>query len=460
MFISNNALLNPQQYITQSSDDNGMDTLSSKPAELDPSDLVSNKIHVRGVDDLTTDDVLNYIESYHSSIEPQPQIEWIDDTSANILLEDASIAASVLSSLSEDSSSHLSHFQLRKAKIFLAHPESNLQLRIAVSTDRKQPRAYESSRFYMMHPEHDPREKKRSERRSSYPRVTRYGDQVHRRRQRNDERQGLSASMNGDSASPRDSRRNSVSSYSSTNSRSRRGSRHVDRRVPCRRRDRSASPNQHDGRCEYRSRGYTPPPRYRKRDPNPFPTANGGKELFPVKTAPRFGQRIAARSESVHGKELLTNKGIAANIKKELFPLKSGVNGHRRSLAFDAADETADIFATGMTVPFTDGSADQVRRSAKGNLADRITFGPAAHLGLSKLTAKDSGFSIQGAATKSQNAGFSIRGLAADGPGSSGARVTELFPTKAGVGNSGKELFAAKLAGGSRRKRAVDMFAD
>ena len=437
-----------------------MEVSSSKLADPDPNEVVLNKIHLCGVDDLTTSDILNYVESYQPSIDPRPRIEWIDDTSANIVLNDAEVAEIVLSILSEDVSSHLSHFQLRNAKTFLAHPESNLQLRIAVSTDRKRPRAYEASRFYMMHPEHDPRERRCSERRSSYPRATRYSDQENRRRRRNDERQGLSASMYDDTASTGDSQRNSISSYSSTASHSRRDSRHVDRGVPRRRRDRSASPSQRDARSNYRSRDLTPPPRYRRRDPNPFPAANSGKELFPVKTSPSFSQRVAMSSCSVQGKELLVNKSVAANIKKELFPLKSGINGHRRSLAFDAADETADLFATGMTVPFTDGSIDQKGGSSKSSLADRITTGPATRLGPGKTTAKDFGFSIQGAATKPQNIGFSIRGLAADGVSSSGARVKELFPSKAGVGNQGKELFAAKVAGSAHRKRAVDMFTD
>ena len=437
-----------------------MDVSTSKPPDPKPSEAVSNKIHVRGVDHFTTTDVLNYIESYQPSIEPSPRIEWIDDTSANIVFENADVAEAILRTLSEDSSAELSHFQLRSAKLCLAHPESNLQIRIAVLGDRKQPRAHEASRFYMLHPEHDPREKRRSGRRSSFPRTMRYGDQEHRRRRRDDRRQGISASMYDDTGSPSDSRRNSISSYSSSASRSQRVPRHVDRGVPRRPRDRSASPNQRNDRNGHRSRNRTPPPRYRKRDPHPFPVANSGKELFPVKTSSSgLSERVAARSNSVQGKELLINKSKAANMKKELFPLKSGVNGHRRSLAFDAADETADLFATGLTVPFTDGSFDQ-RGSSKGSLADRITAGPIAHSSPKKPTAKDSGFSIQGAATKPQDVGFSIRGLATDGSNSSGAKVKELFPGKVGAGNQGKELFAAKVAGGARRKRAVDMFAD
>jgi hypothetical protein len=44
-----------------------------------------------------------------------------------------------------------------------SHSEVELQVRIAITTDRKPPRAHERSRFYMMHPEHDPREQRRQD---------------------------------------------------------------------------------------------------------------------------------------------------------------------------------------------------------------------------------------------------------------------------------------------------------
>lgn len=140
------------------------------------------------------------------------------------------------------------------------------------------------------------------------------------------------------------------------------------------------------------------------------------------------------------------------------------MSNHRRSDAFDAADETADLFATGMSVPFTDGAMDT--RSSSRNLADRITHANSSNFG--RLKGSDTepnadalgnleggGFSIRGAA-KQQDLGFSIRGIAADS--ATGGSVKELFPGKS-AGNAGKELFTEKLRGrGGRRNRAEDMF--
>ena len=146
---------------------------------------------------------------------------------------------------------------------------------------------------------------------------------------------------------------------------------------------------------------------------------------------------------------------------KELFPNKSGGN-HRRSGAFDAADETADLFAGRMAVPFTDGAAD--RRGKR--FADRISAGPVTPSlrledRITTTTAEHGpaeeveGINIRGAA-KQLERGFSIRGAASGSLTGDGAR--ELFP--GGIAsNAGKELFAEKLDGrGGKRRRAEDMF--
>lgn len=121
-----------------------------------------------------------------------------------------------------------------------------------------------------------------------------------------------------------------------------------------------------------------------------------------------------------------------AGTTKELFPQKTGAS-HRRSDAFDAADETADLFANRMPVPFVDGSNDKRSRGSDSNAQ---------------------GFSIRGAAKASSSIsqGFSIKGAA------STPRVKELFPSTLGD-NSGKELFSGRLEGrGRRRQKAEDLF--
>jgi hypothetical protein len=95
-------------------------------------------------------------------------------------------------------------------------------------------------------------------------------------------------------------------------------------------------------------------------------------------------------------------KDISAS--KELFPQKAGVN-HRRSGAFDAADETADLFANKMGVPFTDGSGDNPHEVGD-SLSPRISR---------KNWDTDTGFNIRGAANVSSVQGFTIKGAARSG---------------------------------------------
>lgn len=132
-----------------------------------------------------------------------------------------------------------------------------------------------------------------------------------------------------------------------------------------------------------------------------------------------------------------------AQAPKELFPEKTSVS-HRRSGAFDAADETADLFSSKMHVPFMDGGSDERSRTGE-SLASRIAKGHSDN---------DISFSICGAAKAFPvvTPTFNIKGAA------SGTRVKELFPSKFGD-NSGKELFSETLEGrGGRRQKAQDLF--
>lgn len=134
------------------------------------------------------------------------------------------------------------------------------------------------------------------------------------------------------------------------------------------------------------------------------------RELFPSKASgsSAFSSSLTSKRES----------------RKELFPMKTGQAFHRRTDAVDATDSTAELFHSSMTVPFSDGAADQYPLRS-----DEIE--------------RKAGLSIKGVAT-AVDKGFSIRGAAAAAP------AKELFPLK--IGNQGKELFADK-----KRNRA-DMF--
>lgn len=461
---------NEHSTVTNTISDNENAAPSS---QISDSEIAPHKLHLRGLEDLTTSDIRTFSSEHYPTNTP-PRVEWIDDTSANLVFEGEETAMTALKHLTlpcKDSDS-LSLSQLRAAKILSAHPGSSLYVRIAVITDQKRPRAYEASRFYMMHPEHDPRELHRQSLQGNGDyRRNRYSDGEHRRRRWRDRENRFDASMYDDGGAS--SRRGSMSSSANKrgNEEQRRTQLRGDSYRPARdmrkgvrtSRDRSASPS---GRNRH-----TPPPTYRSRDPHPFPRENKGKELFPsisrsgadadrngedlfsskmlavdVTKRPHSTKSASTCEAAPSGKVHFSNRMRAAEVKKELFPHKVSPSKHSRSDAFDAADETADLFANGMSVPFTDGTSSRkspiklLRSSALQSRADGDDV--------------DTGLSIRGA-SREQNHGFSIRGGAAV---NAIGTIKELFPGKAS-GNAGKELFAEKVEGrGGRRNRAEDMF--
>ncbi len=473
----------PSTFTTSQTQNHVGDGDHSPGADYD--NLTPHKIHIRGVDDFTTEDLMAFAAE-HSPSETPTRVEWIDDTSANIVFGTPAAASKTLNQLTNITFGDLSSIpilHLRPAKPSSKHPESSLHVRVGLLTDRKRPRAYEASRFYMMHPEHDPREQRLRDRStqdgSDDYRRRRYSRNEHRRRRNGDSAQGFKPSMYDDdpnALSSREtghtSRRDSYSMHSTISSSDERNSggetrtRHThgaDSYRPGRHgnsngisRDRSASP----GRCSThtsnysrrRSRRRTPPPPYQPRDPHPILRQNQGKELFPSKSALGIDTKRT-------GRELFPQKTVTTNVNKELFPNKSNTVNHRRSDAFDAADETADLFASRLSVSFTE-------RDNSANIPTRATAAPISSFGRLNGTnfepdsealenLEDGGISIRGV-SKKPDQGFSIRGAADDHPRNGLAK--ELFPGKA-LGNAGKELFAEKLQGrGGRRNRAEDMF--
>ncbi|KAI9849706.1 MAG: hypothetical protein M1837_002832 [Sclerophora amabilis] len=461
----------------------------------DPREVAAHKVHLRGLDNLHTGDIKQFA-SEHFPINLPLHIEWIDDTSANLVYDTPETALRALTNFSlgeNEECSKFSPLQSRMAKVLSTHTDSRLEVRLAVVGDKKQAKARERSRFYLFHPEYDPGERRRREprdrRRGDRRRESegngdyqrrRYDDREERRRRDKEQDSGFEASMYDDNPSALSSRElshserhQSYSSYSSGNDERRNGARRVkfDRSSPrelfparlnekrsTNRRGRSASPmrdievgEDSGARSKLRSgrlrdRSYTPPSHRIRSSSPPFARANGNKELFPSK----FGSRdisVELRGVSPSGPS------------KELFPNKSSTIVHRRSDAFDAADETADLFAGRMSVPFTDGSQDASKKPR--SLADRISRVPRSTTTFKEEEAttslpsagKNRGFSIRGAAAQQEDQGFSIRGAAG-----SAMEGKELFPSKSGA-NSGKELFAEKLEGrGGRRRKAEDMF--
>ncbi|KAJ5115438.1 hypothetical protein NUU61_001197 [Penicillium alfredii] len=401
-------------------------------------EAVYEKVHVRGVDELTTDHIKQFALSHYDREEPT-RIEWIDDTSANIIYTSTESGLQALAAFTqvngEEDASALPPLRLRSAKLLSSHPDSVLQVRSAVKTDRKQPRAHEKSRFYLMHPEHDPRERLRQEladrRRNGeaddgdYTR-RRFDDREHRRRR---DRDGdlFNADMYDDRG---------ASSYSDSDrgrgGRRRRGPRELfpedDDRASGRLRNRSASPGRDtlEDRDRIERAGHNGRRQFRERSPQL--SRNTGKELFPSAGESNSGAR-----------ELFPNKPTSSYIPKGQPPSKA--SNHRRSDAFDASDETADPLGRRITAPFGDGHVESTRNANVELFPDSARN--EAHI--RGAAREDQGFAIRGAAN-----GMSIKGR--------GASVRELFPSKYNS-NAEKELFAGTLEGrGGRRRRAEDMF--
>jgi Nuclear cap-binding protein subunit 3 len=414
------------------------------------------KVHIRGVDELATDDIKQFAIDNFEAEEPS-RIEWIDDTSANIVYSSDRVgllALTAFTQIGEEEVSSLPPLRLRTAKSLSTQPESVLQVRSAVKTDRKKPRAHEASRFYLMHPEHDPREKLRRELAERRHQGRRNDDDGEYKRRRFDEREhqrrrdrggdaGYNANMYDDNVdmSSGDSRRRGSSAGLSDmedHNRSKRGRKRelFPDHAGCSsnlQRNRSASPpNDIDEEHWDASDRQTSRRRFRERSPQqPRTDATGGRELFPSQSAEPTSDQNA--------RELFPNKTAATFLKKELFPNKSSLSNHRRSDAFDAADETADLFSRRIGASLVDGVQDRTVSHHVDD--DEVSHG--------------SGHSIRGAA---QDKGISIRG-AANGVSIKGsASVRELFPSRYNP-NARKELFSDKLEGrGGRRRKAEDMF--
>ncbi|KAK1139963.1 hypothetical protein N8T08_011040 [Aspergillus melleus] len=415
-------------------------------------DAQYEKVHVRGVDELTTDNIKQFATTHFPAEEPS-RVEWIDDTSANIVYSSSEMGLQALSAFTqvvEEEDAALPALRLRSAKLLSSHPDSVLQVRSAVKTDRKRPRAHEASRFYLMHPEHDPRERLRREladrRRDGggdthdgdYRRRRFDGRELRRRRDR-DVDEGISANMYDDTQAP-------STDYSDTDrgrdGRGRRGRRDLfdddGGRSSGRLRNRSASP----GRDTLMEGGYPDKDRsdsrrrFRERSPQSS-RHNEGKELFPS------SKSSGATTSDPHARELFPNKPATSYLKKELFPSK--VSNHRRSDAIDAADETADLFARRISIPLVDGAHDQGHPQRNRNV-ELFPETDSSDVNIRGAAGQDQGMSIRGSA----NNGLSIKGR--------GASVRELFPSKYN-NNAGKELFSEKIDGrGGPRRRAEDMF--
>jgi hypothetical protein len=396
---------------------------------------------------------LKYFAGEHYSLDEFERIEWIDDTSANIIYSTANAAHEALLALTNTvvlnmDASSIPPLQLRPSKGLSMRPEAELYIRQATTIDVKKKGAHEASRYYLLNPDKDPRERKRQQ----DPRGGRGGrgtdghgefnrrqfdDYEHKRRREDAAANGFDADMydddggSGSNQQPSDyDRRKRVRTRRSQEDlfagRLGKGS-------GGRLRGRSASPaGDGDGRLgfgEESNGNRARRTRQRSRSPRAPSKTTTTTDLFPLvaspsqpRNAPKELFPTLASPNGMRSVELAPPSPVETRLNRnslELFPNKRGsFSHHRRTAAFDSTP------------------------GRERSLAERITGRPS--------TAPSDEIRVRGAAEN----GISIRGMA----NYQAPSVRELFPLKAG-NNAGKELFGEKIKGrGGPRRKAEDMF--
>ncbi|KAH6603339.1 hypothetical protein Trco_008114 [Trichoderma cornu-damae] len=367
--------------------------------------IVPTKLHISGLDTLHTDDIKAYVKAHYGVVD---RVEWIDDSTANLVFNSeptARDAMVALSAIDISDATALGVGETVPGKAFEGRAEISLQVRFATLADRKQAGAALRSRYYLLHPEHDPEERRRRQQENRY----RYRDRDNldrdnrdrdnrdrdnrdrdnrgsggrRRRYSDDEVETFEASMYDDAPQPSRDDRSSDRSLSYTRGNNRGKELFADRAAgrPSTRRDRSASPRR-DGDEDAAMDGF----------------------------ASSSSNRIQARS--IRGRLASENKS------RELFPTKPSNRG---------------------------GQLDQLEAAiGSARLKEEDMPKVAAN------ESNGSGLNIRGVANQraeGKDGGFSIKGA---------ANARELFPGRFGSGNVGKELL--DMSRTKRRQRAEDLF--
>ncbi|KAK4909244.1 hypothetical protein LTR66_017503, partial [Elasticomyces elasticus] len=243
----------------------------------DPSEEPAwEKVHLRGVDDLSTDNIKTFASDFFS--DAQPHVQWVDDGSVNLVFPNKNAARQAfLSFVASPVESHqieADPFALHTAKPLITRPASIMTIRVAKQGDRKKRGAKDASRYYLMHPEADPSEKTRKQKveNGDYTR-RRFDAREHNRRMRHQDEDNstndFAASMYDDA--PKDTQPRGRDLFS---------------RVTKPHRRRSASPTMNSDAIAISDseEDETRPKRrkngYRNRDSPPPRKHNVGRELF------------------------------------------------------------------------------------------------------------------------------------------------------------------------------------
>ncbi|CCU80421.1 unnamed protein product [Blumeria hordei] len=317
---------------------------TSDPKFMQP---LPHKVHLRGLENLSTADIETFAHGHFPQHQPS-QIEWIDDTSANLVYPSASVALEALesfTSLSLSDIEKLATLQTIPTKPCTQSSPSILHARLAVFGDRKQSGARERSRFYLLHPEYDPAERRKR-------------DDI-RGRNRHSDRHSVDRRQ-------RSNRRRRDHSLSSSDTHQRNpGGKSSKELFP----DRSGS--------DYR--------RLRQRSASPV------RDIGPSQIAESSSSRLGRRGRD--------NKGTRSPAARELFPQKCFP---QRSGAFDETDESISFHTRDTAVASLNEIVDSQTDASLASSASRKHDGEMSRTKMQR----------SGAGTGNPSFEFAIKGAA------------------------------------------------
>ncbi|KAI8144588.1 hypothetical protein BJV82DRAFT_607841 [Fennellomyces sp. T-0311] len=124
-----------------------------EPSQDDEATVRREAIYLHGLDEMSTKD----INAYCTDLDVK-KVEWINDSSCNLVFEDEETANKAISSLlRSDPEDPVTHRVLRKARAYTqessGHVFDNLHIRVATTQDIKEPGARDKSRYYLLHGE-------------------------------------------------------------------------------------------------------------------------------------------------------------------------------------------------------------------------------------------------------------------------------------------------------------------
>lgn len=465
-------------------EDGEIDEPTNNDATAGSQSLVLNKVHIRGLDLLDQNQLKAYVAA-HVGGKGADRIEWVNDTSANLVFSTDSAAQEVLLALSTveiADATQLPPGEVLPAKPVADRPGITLQVRFALESDKKEQGAAQKSRFYLFHPEWDPETEEGRRKRDRQYRDRRDDRGSYRRggRGRHDEREEdpepfdvnlydddagalarrarYSPGRDGrgrrrESRSPSDRSRSDrhrsanrekelfpnsrtrdpLRSERGTHARGRSASPARDDRDAMEddlARDREAMRNNREKARSIKERIYTQGSNKSNGGARElFPTSSSKKELFPNKAT--GGSRAAmdqVPSDVLEGMRCLSYDGAVDPSDASTPPSSSTSNSPMSRPFYSVKRKSAVIHNSDMRVTIL--------------LADRNTNGT---------------LSVRGTARHNSQGFMTIKGTAKS--------VKELFPDKFNDSNGkshnnvGKELFADQPDGrGRRRQRAGDLF--